>query len=316
MNLHKNAKTCPRSRALMVEKVLEQQQPVSEVAEGMGVSQRTVYKWLRRYRAAGATGLEDGSSRPQVLRHKLGEDWVELIVTLRRQYRMTALEISRQLKLRRSTVAAVLHRRGLSKLKLLEPKVPVLRYEHAAPGEMIHIDVKKLARFRVAGHRVTGERRKDSAGIGWEYVHVCIDDYARVAYVEVLDDERQETATAFLRRAVRWFRRFGISIRRVLTDNGPCYKSKLWRKVCSGMGIRIKKTRPYRPQTNGKAERFIQTMIREWAYGRVYTSSEERRRALPAWMVHYNQHRNHGSVGHRPPITRMPGVNNLHGIHT
>ena len=315
MNLHKNAKTCPGSRALMVQKVVEKQWPVSEVARGFGVSRGTVYKWLRRYRAAGAAGLVDGSSRPRVLRHRLGQDWIELIVTMRTQYRMTALGIARQLNLRRSTVAAVLHRRGLSRLKMLDPKAPVRRYEHAAPGEMIHIDVKKLARFRVAGHRATGQRRKDSSGIGWEYAHVCIDDYARVAYVEVLENERQETAVAFLRRAVHWFQRFGITIRRVLTDNGSCYKSKLWRKVCDGLDIRVKKTRPYRPQTNGKAERFIQTMIREWAYGRAYTSSDERRRALPAWLTHYNEHRNHGSVDNRPPISRMPGVNNAHGIH-
>ena len=315
MNLHKNARTCPESRALMVSRVLEERRPVAAVAEELGVSRNTVYKWIRRYCAAGAAGLQDGSSKPGVLRHQLGRDWVELIVELRREYRMTALRIANQLQLSRSTVAAVLQREGLSQLQQLEPKAPVVRYEHDAPGEMLHIDIKKLGRFWRAGHRLTGDRKQDSKGAGWEFVHVCIDDYSRLAYAEVLADERKDSAVAFLRRAVRWFAQFGITVKRVLTDNGSCYKSKLWCKTCAGLWIRVKKTRPYRPQTNGKAERFIQTLLREWAYARVYATSNERLAVLPIYLTHYNEHRNHGSLGNRPPITRMPGVNNVHGIH-
>ena len=315
MNLHKNARTCPKSRALMVSRVLEDGRPVASVAMEMGVSRRTVYKWVQRYCESGAAGLQDGSSEPGVLHHQLGQDWVDLIVELRTEYEMTALRIARHLDLARSTVAAVLQREGISQLKQLRPKEPVVRYEHAGPGEMIHIDIKKLGRFWRPGHRLTGNPRQDSEGAGWEFVHVCIDDYSRVAYAEVLPDERKESAIAFLQRAVRWFEQFGITIKRVLTDNGSCYKSKLWHTTNKKLAIRVKKTRPYRPQTNGKAERFIQTLLREWAYFRVYVSSNERMTVLPIYLTHYNQHREHSSLNLKPPITRMPGVYNVHGIH-
>lgn len=315
MNLHKNARTCPKSRALMVSRVLEEKRRVSEVAASMGVSRSTVYKWIRRYCAGGAAALEDGSSAPREVPHRLGRDWVELIVEMRVEYRMTALRIGRHLDLPRSTVAAVLRREGLSKLGKLEPVEPARRYEHAAPGEMLHLDIKQLGRFWRAGHRVTGRRREDSDGAGWEYVHVCVDDYSRVAYAEVLPDQRQHTAAAFLRRACAWFAQLGIVVKRVLTDNGSCYNSKLWERVCREMRIRAKKTRPYRPQTNGKAERFIQTLLREWAYARAYRTSNERQAVLPIYLTHYNQHRDHSSLGYRPPMTRIPGVNNVHGIH-
>ena len=315
MNLHKNARTCPKSRALLVRRVLEERCPIAEVAEQQGVSRRTVYKWLSRYRELGEAGLDDGASTPKVLHHRLGRDWVDLIIELRTEYRMTAQRIATQLKLARATVAGVLQREGLSRLKALEPQEPVRRYEHAAPGDMIHIDIKKSGRFERAGHRVTGNRLPSSTGPGWEYVHVCIDDHSRVAYAEVLPNERKESAVAFLRRAVRWFQRFGITIKRVLTDNGACYKSILWHKTCDGLQISVKKTRPYRPQTNGKAERFIQTLLREWAYARLYMTSNERMDVLPIFLTHYNEHRNHASLSNCPPITRMPGVNNVHGIH-
>ena len=315
MNLHKNARTCPNSRALMVRRVLEDGRPVAMVAEEFGVSPRTVYKWVQRYCNRGDVGLQDGSSEPGRLTHKLGQDWVRLIVELRTEYHMTALRIANQLKLPRSTVAAVLQREGISQLKRLQPKEPVVRYEHDGPGEMLHMDIKKLGRFWRAGHRVTGNRAQDSYGAGWEYVHIYIDDYSRVAYAEVLPDERKESATAFLTRAVQWFTRFGIRIRRLLTDNGSCYRSKLFQKQCQRLGIRKKNTRPYRPQTNGKAERFIQTLLREWAYFRVYATSNDRLAVLPIYLIHYNQHRDHGSLKQKPPITRMPGVNNVAGIH-
>ncbi len=315
MNLHKNARTCPKSRALMVSRVLEERRPVVAVAAEIGVSRRTVYKWIKRYCDGGVAGLQDGSSQPRVLHHQLGQDWVDLIVEMRTEYEMTGLRIARQLDLARSTVAAVLQREGISQVRQIQPKEPVVRYEHAGPGEMIHIDIKKLGRFWRAGHRVTGDRKQDSQGAGWEYVHICIDDYSRVAYAEVLRDERKESACAFLQRAVQWFSQFGITIKRVLTDNGSCYKSKLWHATSKKLGIRVKKTRPYRPQTNGKAERFIQTLLREWAYFRVYVTSNERMAVLPIYLTHYNQHRDHSSLKLKPPITRMPGVYNVAGIH-
>ncbi len=281
MNLHKNARTCPKSRALMVTRVLEEGRSVADVAKQMGVSRRTVYKWVHRYCEHGEAGLGDGSSKPRVLRHQLGRDWVDLIVELRREYRLTALRIANQLQLSRSTVAAVLRREGLSQRHKLVPTAPVVRYEHDGPGELLHLDIKKLGRFWRAGHRMTGDRKQDSEGAGWEYVHVCVDDYSRVAYAEVLPDERKATAVAFLKRAVRWFSRFGITVKRVLTDNGSCYTSKLWHDTCHRLHICVKKTRPYRPQTNGKAERFIQTLLREWAYVRIYATSNERTAVHP-----------------------------------
>lgn len=300
----------------MVKRVLEDRRPVTEVAAEMGVSRRTVYKWVQRFCQGGRVALRDGSSVPNVVHHQLGQDWVDLIVELRVDYQMTALRIARHLDLARSTVAAVLQREGISQHKQLKPKEPVVRYEHDGPGEMIHIDIKKLGRFWRPGHRVTGDPHQDSEGAGWEFVHVCVDDYSRVAYAEVLPDERKESAVAFLRRAVKWFKQFGITIKRVLTDNGSCYKSNLWHQACKELFIRVKKTRAYRPQTNGKAERFIQTLLREWAYFRVYVSSNERMEVLPIYLTHYNEHREHSSLKMKPPITRMPGVYNVTGIHS
>lgn len=316
MNLHKNARTCPKSRALMVERVLKRRRPVAQVAREFGVSPRTVYKWVARYCDGGKAALEDGSSRARRVRHRLGRDWVELIIELRREYHMTALRIANQLQLSRSTVSAVVQREGLSALNKLKPKAPAVRYEHSGPGEMIHVDIKKLGRFWRAGHRVTGNRTADSQGAGWEFVHVCVDDYSRLAYAEVLADERQESAVAFLARAVHWFARLGVTVKRVLTDNGSCYRSQLWRNHCRQIGLRAKTTRPYRPQTNGKAERFIQTLMREWAYARVYPTSNERMAMLPSYLTHYNYHRQHTSLKNQPPASRIPGVNNAHGIHS
>ena len=315
MNLHKNARTCPQSRALMVSRVLQEQRSVSRVAIEFGVSRSTVYKWLRRYRARGTAGLHDASSCPGQIRHQLGQDWVDVIVELRQSYHMTAVRIAQQLRVARSTVAAVLQREGISQLKKLVPKEPVVRYEHDAPGELLHLDIKRLNRFWRPGHRVTGDRTEVSRGAGFEYVHVCVDDYSRVAYAEVLPDESKESAVAFLRRAVRWFQRLGITVKRVLTDNGSCYNAKYWYAHCESLGLRAKKTRPYRPQTNGKAERFIQTLLREWAYFRSYQTSLERKTVLPLYLQHYNEHRAHGGIGSTPPITRIPGVNNVAGVH-
>ena len=316
MNLHKNARTCPKSRALMAIRVIEERASVSSVAEQFGVSRSTVYKWVRRYRDWGEAGLNDLSSEPRMLHHRMGKDGVDLIVEMRTQYRMTALRIANQLKLPRSTVAGVLQRQDLSQLKNLDPPEPVVRYEHDGPGEMLHLDIKKLGRFWRPGHRVTDNPRQDSEGAGWEYVHVCVDDYSRLAYAEVLADERQHSAVAFLDRAIRWFARFGITVQRVLTDNGSCYRAKTFLKRCHELNIRKRFTRPYRPQTNGKAERFIQTLLREWAYFRVYRTSNERSDVLPIYLTHYNEHRLHGGIQYKPPISRLPGVYNVAGIHT
>lgn len=315
MNLHKNARTCPKSRALMVQRVLAERQPVGGVATEFGVSRSTVYKWLRRYRQGGEPALQDASSEPKFIPHQLGQDWIDLIMELRREYQLTAVRIARSLEMARSTVASVLQRQGLSRLSQLQPKEPVVRYEHAAPGELLHMDIKKLSRFWRAGHRVTGNRSKECRGAGWAYVHVCIDDYSRVAYAEVLPDERNDSAVAFMQRAVAWFQRLGITVKRILTDNGSCYNAKNWTTQCQTLGVEVRKTRPWRPQTNGKAERFIQTLLREWAYFRVYQTSQERDRVLPLYLKHYNEHREHGALGAKPPITRMPSVNNVVGVH-
>ena len=315
MNLHKNARTCPYSRALIIERMVMRGEPARVVGEDLGISERTVRKWIARYRAASWDGLVDRSSRAHRLAHQLGEDWVALIRWLREHYRMSARAIAAALGLARSTVSGVLKRLGISRLRDLEPRAPVVRYEYAEPGGLIHLDIKKLGRFHRAGHRVTGNRRIDSQGAGWEYVHVCVDDHSRVAYVEVLEDETQHSAVAFLRRAVRWFQRHGIRVLRVLTDNGSCYRSKLFNRLCAQLGIAHHYTRPYRPQTNGKAERFIGTMLREWAYGRCYDTSARRRETLYYWLLHYNCHRAHSSLGGQPPISRIPSMNNAHGIH-
>jgi len=316
MNLHKNARTCPKSRALIAQRVLEEGRSIVSVAEELGVSRSTVYKWVRRYREWGEAGMDDLSSEPHELQHRLGPEGVDLIVELRTEYRMTALRIANQLQLPRSTVAGVLQRRGLSQLNKLDPPEPVIRFEHDGPGEMVHLDIKKLGRFWRPGHRVTRNRTQGSEGAGWEYVHVCVDDYSRLAYAEVLPDERKESAPAFLDRAVKWFARLGVRIRRLLTDNGSCYRARMFLDRCREPNIRKKFTRPYRPQTNGKAERFIQTLLREWAYFRVYRTSIERARVLTLYLTHYNEHRQHGSLNSKPPISRLPGVYNVAGIHS
>lgn len=305
MNTHKNARTTPHGRALMVQRVLKQGRSPKSVATDFGVSERTVYKWLARFRAEGMAGLENRPSRARRLAHRLPEPWVALILRLRRDYRMTALEIAQRLHVARSTVAGVLARHGLGRLKPLEPRAPARRYEYAAPGELLHLNVKKLARFWRIGHRITGDRRGGSDGAGWDFVHVCVDDYSRLAYVEVLPDERRETTTGFLVRALRWFRAKGVTVRRIMTDNGCGYVSRLFAKACRITGLRHIRTRPYTPRTNGKAERFIQTLLREWAYALPYPSSQQRNADLPRWLRYYNHERPHGSLAMKPPISRL-----------
>jgi transposase InsO family protein len=324
MQLHANAALSLTQRRRMVARVVDQRWSLKRAAQAAEVSERTAQKWVVRYRAAGEAGLLDRSSAPTRIPHRTPEDRVQAIAALRR-LRMTAAEIAFCLKMPLSTVSAVLTRIGLGKLSRLEPPEPPNRYERRHPGELLHVDVKKLGRIRGAGHRVTGHRksqkrtRRDGklTGVaGWEFVHVCVDDATRLAYVEVLDDERGMTAVGFLHRAVAFYAAHGISTQRVMSDNGSCYRSAIHALACRTMGLRHLRTRPYRPRTNGKAERFIRTLLAGWAYGPIYGSSRERTAALDGWLWLYNHRRPHGSLGHKPPIARLAELNNLPGSYT
>jgi len=320
MKLHGNARTCPKSRRLLVER-LEGGWSLTEAAEAAGVSERTAAKWLARWRAEGEAGLLDRSSAPKVRPTQLPGDRVKAIEALRR-LRMTAAEIAECLGLALSTVSRWLGRIGLGRLSRLEPPEPPNRYERKRPGELVHVDIKKLGRIHGVGHRITGSRASQTklrrhgrrvGALGWEFVHVCVDDATRLAYVEVLADEKGSTAAGFLRRAVGWFASMGIAVERVMSDNGSCYRSGLHATACRELGLRHLFTRPYRPRTNGKAERFIQTLTNRWAYGAIYGNSAERTAALPGWLDHYNFRRRHGSLGHKAPAVRLAELEQRHG---
>ncbi len=315
MDIHANARTCPNSRRLLVKRIEEENWSLMVAAEAAGISERSARKWLSRWRSEGEAGLLDRSSAPRRVPSRLAGDRLEAIEALRR-LRMTAAEIAEVLGMALSTVSRWLARIGLGKRSRLAPPEPPNRYERKRPGELIHVDVKKLARIsaRGAGHRVTGNRKSQfSQGpeherrrvTGWEFVHVCVDDATRLAYVEVLPDEKGATAAGFLRRAVDWFKGMGIGVERVLSDNGACYRSAVHAQACTELQMHHLFTRPYRPRTNGKAERFIQTLTNRWAYGAIYGSSAERTGALPGWLDHYNFRRGHGSLGHQPPAARL-----------
>jgi transposase InsO family protein len=309
MNIHRRAKTCPESRALLCRRVLgEEAWPMGQASRAAGVSRQTVRKWVKRFLNEGEAGLTDRSSRPHRSPRKLPASREDLAVHLRRQHRLTAQALAELTGIPRSTLGRVLRRHRLSRARDLEPKPPVIRYERQAPGELIHLDIKKLSRIQGVGHRITGQRQHRNRGIGWEYAHVAIDDFSRLSYMEVLPDERADTVAGFLRRALAWYRQHGIVARRLLTDNGNGYVSHLFAQLCQQEGLRHLRTRPYTPRTNGKAERFIQTSLRSWAYGRPYTSSQQRLDALPRWLHYYNHHRPHASLGRLPPVSR---VNNL-----
>ena len=330
MKLHGNAPLGPKGRAIMVKRVLEEGLTLTEAAEAAGVSVRTAGKWVRRYRLEGESGLLDRSSAPTLVANATPEDRVQAIAALRR-LALTGPEIAELLEMATSTVSAVLKRIGLGKLSRLEPKEPPRRYEKQRPGELIHIDVKKLGRIEGgAGHRMIGRRgarrsgtRTDRDGVrrnrvGYECVHVCVDDCTRLAYVEVLPDEQAQTAIGFLKRAVAFYRSHGVRVERLMTDNGSAYRSAVHALACRRLRIRHIRTRPYRPQTNGKAERFIRTMLREWAYAAVYGRSPDRAAALSGWLERYNYRRRHGALGHRPPIARLRERtgNNVAGIYS
>ncbi len=308
MKLHANARTCPHSRRLAVDRVEWEGWTLAAAAEAAGVSVRTVSKWLRRYRDEGEQGLLDRCSAPGSVPLRTGESRVAVIAALRR-LRMTGAEIAETLAMPASTVSGILTRIGLGKLWRLEPLEPANRYEKQRPGELVHVDVKKLGRIGRPGHRVNGDRRTRTRGIGWEYVHVAIDDATRLVYVEVLDDERAATAVGFLRRAVAHFASFGIHVERLMTDNGSAYRATIHALACKALGIKHLRTRPYRPRTNGKAERFIRTMLGGWAYGAIYRDSAERQRALAGWLDFYNRRRPHRSLGRQAPLERLQTLN-------
>ena len=315
MKLHANAKTCPNSRALIARRVLEQGWSLAAAAEAAGVSERTAWKWVDRYRREGDGGLEDRSSAPVSVPSRTPADREELILSLR-ELRLTSPEIAETLGMPLSTVGAVLARNGLGKLPRLRPDEPANSYERPRPGELVHVDVKKLGKIGRPGHRVNNDRTTRTRGIGWEYVHVAVDDATRLAYVEVLEDEKGTTAAGFLRRAVAFFRRYGIRVERILSDNGSCYRAIAHALACKRLGIRHLRTRPYRPRTNGKAERFIRTLVDGWAYGAVYRTSAERTAALTGWLDWYNRLRPHRSLGRKPPLTRLAETNNLVGTNS
>jgi transposase InsO family protein len=329
MRVHANAPLGTKGRETMVLRVLERGWSRTQAAEAAGVSERACSMWIKRYLAEGEAGLLDRSSAPKSIPHRTPEELVEVIVRLRR-LRMTGAEIAFCLAMALSTVSAVLLRVGLGKLSRLAPPEPPNRYERRHAGELLHVDVKKLARIPEwgAGHRVHGNRRlqrnatkTNAAGqrerqVGWEYVHVCVDDATRLAYVEVLADEKAITAVGFLKRAIAFYARHGITVQRVMTDNGSAYRSTVHAFACRALRIRHLRTRPYRPRTNGKAERFIRTLIAGWAYGAIYGSSRERTTALDGWLWTYNHRRPHGALSHKPPIARLNDLNNLAGSYS
>jgi transposase InsO family protein len=321
MNVHKNARLTPRSRADLVRRVLIQGQSPMSVATDMGVSAHTVRKWVTRYQVEGEAGLLDRSSRPHRLRRPTPQAVAREIETLRRQ-RLPGKQIASTVGVSAATVSRVLQRLGISKMKALEPPEPARRYEREHPGELIHIDIKKLGRFHKIGHRITGDRtgqstaRSQGKGAGWEYVHVCIDDASRIAFSQILPDERKESAVAFLNAAVAYYASLGITVSRVMTDNGGCYRSHAFRSACKALNLQHIRTKPYTPRTNGKAERFIQTSLREWAYARAYLNSDQRAAELPRWLHQYNWHRPHGSLKYQTPISRLGmNENNLLRLH-
>jgi transposase InsO family protein len=316
MNVHKNARLTPRGRERIVELSVSGLTPQA-IAQAVGVSPRTVRKWLKRYENERLAGLQDRSSRPKRFRRPTPHPVVEQIEVLRRR-RLTGKAIAAEVAVSPATVSRVLKRLGLNKLSALEPQ-PVRRYEREHPGELIHIDIKKLGKFSRIGHRITGDRTGQSRtrGVGWEFVHVCIDDASRVAFSQLKKDERKASAVAFLKAAVAYYESLGVKVQRVMTDNGSCYRSRAFAKACKRLGLKHIRTKPYTPKTNGKAERFIQTSLREWAYACAYNTSDERAAELPRWMHRYNWHRPHGSIGSKPPISRLGlSGNNLLRLHT
>jgi transposase InsO family protein len=316
MNNHKNARLTLHGRVLLVRRVIEHGLRPAEAAQAMGVSERTAYKWLRRYRQEGESGLVNRTSRPGRSPRATPAAICDAVVDRRRQ-RQTYRQIAQPLGIGHSTVARLLKARGMNRLAALEPARPENRYEHPLPGDPLHLDIKKLGRFARPGHRATGDRQQSTRGAGWEYVHIAIDDHSRIAHSSIHPDETGQSACRALLQAVSYYAALGIRFKRVLTDNGAAYKSHRFMRLCQRLGLRHLRTRPYTPRTNGKAERFIQTALREWAYARSYESSDQRSQHLLGWLHQYNWHRPHASLNYLPPISRVPpSLNNLMGLHS
>jgi transposase InsO family protein len=316
MNTHKHARLTFVRRLEMVHQAIEAHEPLAVVARSHGVTAPTVRKWIGRYLAGGAPALADASSRPHRSPQAITSAMALLIVELRRRHQLQ-VEIARSVGVSESTVSRVLARAGLSKLSDLRPVEPLQRYEHAAPGELLHIDTKKLGRIERPSHRVTGNRRDATRGAGWETLFVAIDDHARIAFTAIHGDEKKAQAVRFLDAAVVYYASLGVAIKRLLTDNGSAFRSRDFKAACQRLGVVHKFTRAYRPQTNGKAERFIQSALREWAYRWTYQTSAQRTAALPIWQHHYNWHRPHAGIGDRPPMTRLlTSGNNLLTLHS
>lgn len=312
MNSHKNARLTMEGRKLLIERITVM--GLIPAAEAAGISRQTARKWLKRFEQGDIAALADRSSRPERTRSTIDANLAERIEQLRRgrmPMRRIALLVGRSV----ATVSRFLASRGLSSLKALDPAAPTVRYEREAPGELLHIDTKKLGRIVRPSHRVTGDRRDSVDGAGWEFAHVAIDDHSRVAFAQMRCDEKQESAVDFLQAAVAHYRALGVTVKRLLTDNGPAYRSRAFAATCKALGIKHTFTRPYRPQTNGKAERFIQTCLREWAYGRVWSNSAERTAWLPSFLAYYNARRPHSALDYKPPASRLGG-NNLLQLNT
>jgi transposase InsO family protein len=316
MDYHKNARLVVHSREQLARLVIEQGQTRKAAALAFHVSEKTAAKWVRRYREQGAAGLRDRSSKPHRSPRKTTSPLLERVLSLRRE-RRNGWQIAHELQISRATVSRILRRAGMNRLRSLDPPPPVVRYEHRHPGDLIHFDIKRLARFNKPGHRVTGVPGNESRGIGYEYLHVAIDDHSRIAFSAILPDQTHHSAMRFFFLARAHFNRFGFSIRRVLTDNGSCYKHWLFRKLLHRQNIKHSFTRPYTPRTNGKAERFIQTCLREWAYARSYRNSDQRAEQLDQWLHDYNFHRPHSGIKLQTPASRARlNRNNLLSLHS
>jgi transposase InsO family protein len=315
MDYHQNARLTIHSREQLARLVLDRGGTLKAAAAAFNVSARTAGKWVRRYQQSGPAGLKDLSSKPHCSPRQTSFPLLERVLVLRRQ-RRNGWQIAQELKLSRATVSRILRRAGLNRLRSLDPPPPVIRYEHEHPGDLVHFDIKRLARIRKPGHRVTGDRGKESRGVGWEYLHVAIDDHSRIGFSAILPDQNHQSAMRFFLMARAHYARFGIAIRRVLTDNGSCYKHWLFRKLLHRQHVKHRFTRPYTPRTNGKAERFIQTAMREWAYARSYQNSTQRTELLELWIHDYNFHRPHTSLKLQTPASRSGlNRNNLLSLH-
>jgi transposase InsO family protein len=317
MDTHKNAPLTPKGREAMVRSVIEGGLTQAAAALQFNVSAKTVAKWVKRFRAEGIDGLRDRSSRPHSLPGQTLPATCAAVEALRRQ-RYTGKQIAAELGISSATVSRILRRLGLNRIRDLEPAEPIRRYEREHPGELIHIDIKKLGKFNRIGHRITGDRtgQSNTRGVGWEFVHVCIDDASRVAFSRVMKDEKKGSAVAFLKAAIAYYASLRVTVQRVMTDNGSCYRSRAFAKACKKLRLKHIRTKPYTPKTNGKAERFIQTSLREWAYACAYNTSNERAAELPRWLHRYNWHRPHGSLESKPPISRLGlAGNNLLRLH-